>query len=277
MIFHEMLRKKVVGVNHNDIHKVRRPEAILQERIGTRPKDELLMAAQSVLDIVTESAGLSFQDFGVFGSLLHGFYHPKFSDIDLIVNGRRNVTKVCETLKELYEDGSSTLKNEFETERSIEGKNWGFRNFSLEEYLWHQRRKLIYAMFDNARGGRKIKTEFEPVKDWKEISNEYSPKTRILRRGWTKILATVTDASEASYIPSTYSIEPQRVLEGPREAAEARRIVSYMEEFRMQARDGEPVYVEGNLEEVTTPKSSFYQIALTYCERYYEQVLKVKN
>jgi len=277
MIFHEMLRKKVVGVNDNDIHEVRKPEAILQERIGTQPKDELLMTAQSILDIVTESADLSFQDFGVFGSLLHGFYHPKFSDIDLIVYGRRNFTKVFETLKELYEDGSSTLKNEFETERSIEGKNWGFRNFSLEEYLWHQRRKLIYAMFDDAGGGRRIKAEFEPVKDWKEISNEYSPKTRILRRGWTKILATVTDASEASYIPSTYKIEPQRVLEGPREAAEVRRIVSFMEEFRMQARDGEPVYVEGNLEEVTTPKSSFYQIALTYCERYYEQVLKVKN
>jgi hypothetical protein len=277
MIFHEMLRKKVVGVNHNDVHEVRRPEAFLLERIGTQPKDELLTAMQSVLDTVKESTGLSSEDFGVFGSLLHGFYHPKFSDIDLIVYGRRNVSKLCETLKELYEADSSPLKNEFDTERSIEGKSWRFQNFSLEEYLWHQRRKLIYALFDNPRSGRKIKTEFEPVKGWKDISNEYSPKTRILRRGWTKIVATVTDASQATFIPSIYSIEPQQLLEGPREAAEVRRIVSYMEEFRIQARDGETVYVEGNLEEVTTPKSSFYQIALTYCERYYEQVLKVKN
>jgi len=277
MIFHEMLRKNVVGVNHNDVREVRRPETILEERIETQPKDDLLMAAQSVLDTVTESAGLSPEDFGVFGSLLHGFYHPEFSDIDLIVYGRRKVAKLCETLNELYEADSSTIKNEFDTERSIDGKNWRFRNFSLKEYLWHQRRKLIYALFDNRRGGRKIKTEFEPVKDWKEISNEYDPKTRILRRGWTKILATVTDASEAPYIPSMYSTEPQQVLEGPLEAGEARRIVSYIEEFRMQAREGETVYVEGNLEEVTTPKSTFYQIALTYCERYYEQVLKVKN
>jgi hypothetical protein len=48
-----------------------------------------------------------------------------------------------------------------------------------------------------------------------------------------------------------------------------------MEEFRMQARKNETVYVEGNLEEVITQKRSFYQIALTYCPRYYEQVLKV--
>jgi predicted nucleotidyltransferase len=44
MIFHEMLRKNVAGVNHNDVHRVRRPEEILQERIGTQPKDELLTA-----------------------------------------------------------------------------------------------------------------------------------------------------------------------------------------------------------------------------------------
>jgi predicted nucleotidyltransferase len=277
LIFHEMLQQKVVGVRDQDVRGVRRPEAILQERIGTLSKDELLWALQGVLDTVTQAAGLRFQDFGVFGSLLHSFYHPKFSDIDLIVYGRRNVAKLCETLKELYEADSSPFKNEFETEKSVEGKNWRFRNFSLQEYFWHQRRKLIYALFDDARSGRRIKTEFEPVKDWKEISNEYSPETRILRRGWTKILATVTDASHASFIPSIYGVEPQQVLEGPREAAEVRRIVSYVEEFRMQVRDGENVYVEGNLEEVITPKSSFYQIALTYCERYYEQVLKVKN
>jgi predicted nucleotidyltransferase len=277
MIFHEMLQQKVVGVNYNDVHGVRRPEEILQERIQKQPKDELLTSLQNVLDTVTESAGLRPRDFGVFGSLLHGFYHPKFSDIDLIVYGRRNAVKLCETLQELYAGDSSTLKNEFETGQSIEGKNWQFRNFSLKEYLWHQRRKLIYALFDDARSGRKIKTEFEPVKDWEEISNEYSPKTRILRKDWTKILATVTDASQAPFIPSIYGIEPQQVLDGPREAAEAKRIISYIEEFRMQAKDGETVYVEGNLEEVTTPKRSFYQIALTYCERYYEQVLKVKN
>jgi predicted nucleotidyltransferase len=277
MIFHEMLQRKVVGVNDNDAYEVRRPGAILQDRIGTPPKDELVAAMQSVVDTVTKSAGLDLEDFGVFGSLLHGFYNPRLSDIDLVVYGEKKVAGLRETLKELYEADSSPLKNEFETEQSIKGKDWWFRNFSLKEYLWHQRRKLIYALFGNSRSRRKIKTEFEPVKDWNEISSEYSPETRILQRGWTRILAKVTHARQAPFIPSVYGIEPQQVLEGPREAIEAKRIVSYMEEFRMQAEDGETVYVDGNLEEVTTPKRSFYQIALTYCERYYEQVLKVKN
>jgi predicted nucleotidyltransferase len=55
------------------------------------------------------------------------------------------------------------------------------------------------------------------------------------------------------------------------------RVFSYMEEFRQQARRDETVIVEGNLEEVQSPNPDdcFYQITLTYCPRYYEQVLKV--
>ncbi len=54
-----------------------------------------------------------------------------------------------------------------------------------------------------------------------------------------------------------------------------RRILSYVEEFRMQAFRDEEVYVEGNLEQVVTLTATFHQITLTRCLRYYEQVLKV--
>jgi hypothetical protein len=47
-----------------------------------------------------------------------------------------------------------------------------------------------------------------------------------------------------------------------------------MEEFRQQVQKSETIIVEGNLEEVKSPEGSFYQIALTYCPRYYEQTLK---
>ena len=58
-------------------------------------------------------------------------------------------------------------------------------------------------------------------------------------------------------------------------ALEAVRVFSYMEEFRLQAQKDEEVCVEGNLEEVVSSKGKFHQITLTYCPRYYEQVLKV--
>ncbi len=130
-------------------------------------------------------------------------------------------------------------------------------------------------MFEDHISGRTIKAEFEPVKAWKEIVSEYDPKTRITNKGWVKIKARVSDDSDAPFIPSIYEIEPLAVLDGKRDAIEAVRVFSYMEEFRQQAQKDENVIIEGNLEEVVSPGKSFQQITLTYCPRYYEQVLKV--
>jgi len=274
-ILHEPLYERVVGVNHSDITRVAKPEEKLRRLVETEPKDELLTALHDVLKLTEQRSGLATKNFGVFGSMLHGFYHPKFSDIDLIIYGRENVVRLCETLRELYREETPSLRNEFENEESVERKRWRFRNYSAEEYVRHQRRKLIYALFKDEKSGRTIKTEFEPVKDWKEISNEYEPKARIWRKGWVKMLARIIEDHDAPFIPSIYGIEPLDVLYGTKGADEAKRIVSFMEEFRMQAYKDEMVYVEGNLEEVTTPKGSLYQITLTYRPRYYEQVLKV--
>ena len=275
IVFHEMLRKKVIGVNHSNIANTRKPDEELRRLIETMPKDELVTASQIVLEFTTHCSGLSTKNFGVFGSMLHGFHHPRFSDIDLVIYGRENALRLLETFQELYRECSSLLRNEFETEESVKGKRWKFRNYSPKSYVWHQRRKITYALFNDEKSGRVIKMEFEPVKDWEEISNAYDSETRIKQRGWTKMLARVVDDQDALFIPSIYGIEPLKVLSGTKGAVEARRIVSYMEEFRMQARKDETIYVEGNLEEAITPKGNFYQIALTYCPRYYEQVLKV--
>lgn len=276
LILHEMLQKRIVGVNNRGILEVRKPDEELKKLIKGEPKDELVAAMRKVLELVTSHSGLSASDFGVFGSMLHSFYHPKFSDIDLTIYGREEVARLRETLQEIYEDDSSLLRNEFETIESIRGKRWRFQNLTPTEFVWHQRRKLIYALFHDEKSGRIIKTEFEPVKDWKEINNEYDSKARIVQKGWVKMLARITGEDDAPFIPSFYCIEPLRVLSGVKEAVEAERIVSYVEEFRMQAHKDETVYVEGNLEEATTHKGNSVQIALTYCPRYYEQVLKVR-
>lgn len=275
LLFHETLQTKVMGVNHSNIVEVRKPDEKLGEIIGREPQDELTAALHCALEFTLEHSSLLADDFGVFGSLLHDFYHPQFSDLDFIVYGGEKLVKLRETLQELYHDKRSLLKNEFESSMSIRGKRWSFLNFSAEEFLWHQKRKFIYALFEDEKSGRIIKTEFEPAKDWKEIFNEYDSRTRIFQKGWVRLIARIVDDGDASFIPSIYRIEPLQVLDGMKEAEEVVRIVSFMEEFRMQASKDEKVYVEGNLEEVTSLKSNFYQIALTYCPRYYEQALKV--
>jgi predicted nucleotidyltransferase len=273
-VFHEMLGQKVVGVNQADVAEARKPEERLQALVETDPKDELHDAMQRVLKIVLQGSGLSVKNFGVFGSMLHGFHHPQFSDIDLIVYGKKENVKVRETLEALYSGGLSGLRNEFGTDEAMRGKRWRFKNYSVKEFVWHQKRKQIYGLFDDAQSGRTIKAEFEPVKAWSEIASEYDPEARILRKGWVKINARVTADADAPFIPSVYAIEPLEVLSGARDALAAVRVFSYMEEFRLQAQKDEKVYVEGNLEEVVSPKGSFHQVTLTYCPRYYEQVLK---
>lgn len=274
LIPHAMLQKKVIGVSHRDIAEVRRPQEKLRELLAKPEKDELVTATQNVLDLVTKRSGLQLEDFGVFGSMLHDFHYPELSDIDLTVYGREKATKLHEALRELYADDSSLLRNEFETDRAIRGKLWRFRNLSPEEYVWHQQRKMIYALFKDKRSGRRMKTEFESVKDWKEISNEYDSETRILPGGWVKMTARVTEDHEAPFIPSIYSVEPVEVSTGIQEAFEARRIVSYLEEFRMQVCRNELVCMEGNLEKLVGSEGDSCQISLTYCPRYYEQTLK---
>ena len=277
MIFHEMLGRKVVGVNLNDIFMVRKPEKALLELLETTPRDDLHRAVEKVLENVVPCSKLNLTDFGVFGSLLHKFYHPQFSDIDLVIYGGRNLARLLESLREFYESDASSLRNEFANELSVAGKNWLFTNLSLEEYLWHQRRKLIYSIFEDPASGRTIKTEFEPVKSWKEIRNDYDPKTRITSKGWTSIRAKIVDDTESPFVPSIYEIEPLEVSEGPKQAIEADRVVSYLEEFRLQAKCDETVEIKGNLEELAGPHDHHFQITLTYCPRYYEQVLKVSN
>jgi predicted nucleotidyltransferase len=274
MIFYKPLNRNVVGVECCNIMRVRKPQLKLRRIMEQKPEDELMSALQKVLEGVLARSGLKLEDFGVFGSMLHGFYHPRFSDIDLVVYGKRNVRRLREFLVEMYREDASTLRNEFECGFSFIGKLWRFRNISPEEFVWHQGRKMIYGVLYDKDLKREIKVEFEPVKDWSEIQNEYSEIRSITSCGWVKAYLQVKDDEEVPFMPSIYGVETLNVVEGPK-IEEIRRVVSYIEEFRMQAWKGENVYVEGNLEKVETSKRNFYQVTLTYCPRYYDQVLKI--
>lgn len=275
--YYKLLQSKLIGVQTSDIFEVRKPKQKLKKIINEQPPDELIGATQIVFQKVKDTSNLKLDDFGVFGSMLHDFHHPKFSDIDLIVYGKEANQKVRNALKELYSDKSSTYSNEFKDPDVMSGKLWRFEDFSLREYIWHQKRKLIYGLFNEIKSNRIIKVEFEPVKKWNEITPNYNQNDRISSKGWVRIEARVINDSEAPFIPSIYEIEPLSVVKGSKSALEAAKIFSYMEEFRQQVKEDEIIIVEGNLEKVISNKRSFHQITLTYCPRYYEQVLKVKN
>ncbi len=275
LVNHEMLGLSLVGVPENLIVEARQPQPRLQALLKQGPTDQLLAAMQRVLEIATSKSSVSAQSFGVFGSMLHGFHHPNYSDIDFTIYGKTENEKIVETNQQLYSDPTSGLTNEFASEDVMKGKTWLFKNFTVPDFVWHQRRKYIYGLYDDRKhSGRIIKAEFEPVKAWDEIKNEYDPEARIVQKGWVKLRARVIADDDGPFIPSVYGIEPIEVLCGAKEAIEAKRVYSYMEEFRQQVQRDETILVEGNLEEVQSPSGNYLQVTLTYCPRYYEQVLK---
>jgi len=227
---------------------------------------------------ILKNSGLEVKDFGVFGSMLYGFDHPDYSDIDLLVYGKKQLSKVQETLTDLYADGFSCFRNEFETDEPIRDKKWRYKEMTPKEYVWHQKRKIIYAIYDDHKvSGRTIKAEFEPVKNWNEIVNEYNSKIKITHKNLVKIKARITEDTDAPFIPSVYGIEPLELIQGSKKAMEATRLVSYMEEFRLQAKRDETVIINANLEEIKTKEGTSYQLVLTYGPRYFNQVLKVAD
>jgi predicted nucleotidyltransferase len=273
-IQYEPLQTRLVGVKQEHIKEVRRPQQRFQYLMANPPKDMLIESLQTLFATLKARTTLPKNHFGVFGSLLHGFHHPAYSDLDLVVYGRKNHEKLQKLLQQLYEEKNSILKNEFADEKAIEGKHWRFRNYTPKEYVWHQQRKLIYALFKSRSTKRTIKTELEPVRGWDEIDNEYDAEQRITREGWIKAQARITADEDAPFMPSIYPIELLKTTRSTK-PDNIRRILSYVEEFRMQAKKDEKVIVEGTLEKITTPNDSFHQITLSYGANYYQQVLKV--
>ena len=76
----------MVGVRAEELSRVVRPNDMLAELIK-RDGDPLQRTCVEVIDLITDSSSLKPSDFGVFGSLAHGFHNSLFSDVDLVIYG----------------------------------------------------------------------------------------------------------------------------------------------------------------------------------------------
>lgn len=266
-IYYRPLKTKLVGVIEG-VGVARRGDERLKALV-TKAEDPLVEALIELLNLLFERSSLKLEDFGVFGSLQHGLHHPQYSDLDLVVYGRKSLEELRSLLKELYREGGF-IENEFN--KALELGMWRFMNYSREEFVKHQRRKLIYGVFNSRRLGRWVKVEFEPVRSWPEVVNEYSLYDEVVQEGMVALIARVLSDEASGYMPSIYHIEVEEVLEGPK-THDIERVVSYVEEFRLQAFKDERILVKGWFEKVRGRKE-FEQVTLTRKDRYYEQVLK---
>lgn len=270
-LHHKSLNRPLVGVKGVQLAGIVRPDQQLR-KLMMACGDPLTEAVKEVLNFVLDSSTLRLRDFGVFGSLAHRFHNPLYSDIDLIIYGRRELKELRATLARLYEEG--VLRNEFE-DWTVDGPpaHWNFARYSKEEYGRLQKRKMIYSTLLSEELGRTVKIEFEPVRRWGEIENEYKSTIRIENMGRVEAFVEVLSDEEAGFMPSIYPVELRKV-DLDIDPHDFKRVVSYVEEFRLQVEAGETAQVRGNFELVETSDGQFYQIVLSYGKDYFNQVLK---
>ncbi|MEM4652680.1 MAG: hypothetical protein QW535_01100 [Candidatus Nezhaarchaeales archaeon] len=264
------LKRRVVAVSEDQLLEVRKPQDGLKRLMSKN--DLMAQASLEVLKLIEETSKLKIDDFGVFGSLLHDFYRIEFSDLDFTIYGIRELAELKNVLAELYKDG--LLINEFDVIDESHFSNWRFKKYSVREYVEHQKRKLVYGLLNSRRLNRVVKFEFEPVLKWDEVVNEYDDIVDIECLGFIEAIVKVVDDRYAPFMPSKYEIEVIEVRGLQPSKVEPIRILSYIEEFRMQLTEDEYGLVAGWLEEVKTKSSTFQQIVLTRREKYYDQVLK---
>lgn len=269
------LQTHLVGLAEEQIMEMRRPEERLRLIFDSDRKDTLIQTLRELLMKIFEVSKLKVRDFGAFGSIMPDFYNPKYSDVDLVVYGKKQLLELMEVLNGLYGDAGSEFENEFERwDPSMPPLHWRFKHYSKVEYGWHQRRKMVYALYKSTDLERAVKVEFEPVKRWSEIANEYADNEKIKNLGWVVATVKILDESESFFMPSVYPVEVLGISKRFKNV-DVERVVSYIEEFRMQLKEGEEGTVRGRLERVSGRRGEFHQITLSYSPGYFKQVLKL--
>ena len=270
-VFYRPLKRTLVGLHEHQVSELRRPDIKLKKLFYSNLSDPLINSLRDVLDQIFMISNLKLGDFGVFGSILHDFYDIRYSDLDFIVYGSKQLRELREVLSILYR-GKKCFRNEFEDNPPRIPHEFKF--YDAEEYPWYQRRKLIYGVYKSRYLNREVKIEFEPVKKYSEIRNEYHDVEEIKPIDWIKAVVKIKDDSDSFFMPSVYGVEVEKI-DKKFKKLDIRRVISFVEEFRGQVFKDEICDVSGRLEKVITKSEEFYQITLSYGPKYFDQVLKL--
>ncbi|MFQ5762095.1 MAG: hypothetical protein ACE5PO_03580 [Candidatus Bathyarchaeia archaeon] len=225
------------------VKKHLQPQPRLRGMIAATQRDELEEEAVELVNVLAGEAGVDSSCFGVTGSLLMGIHDPKHSDIDLTVYGREEAVRVKEALKRLYQTGARSVRKlsgpMLEEWCRVKAQNYPL---TTEEAATIYSRTWSRALFR----GRLFSVH--PVKKQEEIHEKYGSSTYEPIDA-VEIEATVSDASNALFLPSTYTTQDATVH--PHNAV-VTDLVTYEGLYTDILHVGERVKIRGLLERVIT-------------------------
>jgi len=235
--FCPLRKKEIISAPLNSIGRVYSPRECLHGLKMIRKKDTLQTAALDLIEMLSRESQISFNDFGIHGSIALNMHTPK-SDIDLVVYGEQNFRKLEKTISKLSERQTLTYV-------------WKNRLDAARRYKAKYKSKLF--MYNAVRKKEEINANYGLFR--------YSPVKHIEFR------SKIIDDTEAMFRPAIYKIsdyEPTSTKSRLKETTIPTIVVSMVGCYRNVARKGAVILVSGMLERVENieTQNAFYQVVV---------------
>jgi len=248
VVYDRVFDETLCEVPNGDIRKHYDPVERMMMLRNRKDLDSLEEMALQLAEKLREKSRVSPRAIGISGSVLIGLQIAG-SDLDLVIYGSGNCQKTRSTLNELLNDPKSPFKpysmNELRALFRFRSKD---NIASFEDFVRTESRKAFQGKF--------MDTDYfiRFVKDWNEIDEKYGD-IEYKNIGSAQIKATIIDDSESIFTPCKYKVAKVAVVRGYR-SRKINEIASFRGRFCDQARNGETVFAQGKVEQVTDMRSN---------------------
>ncbi len=211
------------AVPFSHVHKHHQPRRRLAELMGAMARDQVEHDCQQVCSML-ERQGIDLDQVGVTGSLLPALQNSA-SDIDLVFYEKNVFHSARFAVQRLIGLGGC---QELEDQDWLESYSRRDCDLSLQEYVWHERRKFNKVMIN----GRKVELNLF-------VEGDVSETVVFNKLGEVVIRVRVTDDECGFDYPAEFSIDHDEI----------ESVVSFTATYNGQAKTGEMIEVRGQLEQ----------------------------
>jgi hypothetical protein len=244
VFYFEPLNMKFSAVLTREITRHYCPEQQLGELLDQEHLDALQAKAIELVYLISDESGVPLDRLGITGSILVSLHKVSFSDIDLVVYGRKETLRIKEVLLSLYEKKGRGV----ERLRGNSLSRWCREMAMVHPFNVPEAKKLYYAKKWNKGTFRGTIFSIHPTKVEEELSEQYGNEF-YKPCGIVEAKAKVVDSADSYFLPAVYLVKDVQ-FEGNIRFGMVERVVSYEGLYSDVASNGEDIIVRGKLEEV---------------------------